>query len=64
MDPNATLKEARAYANLIFEGTDDCNAANLAELFKALDEWIMKGGFLPDAWAKAYVTAVQRGTAP
>lgn len=44
MDPNATLAMIRDY---IAEG--DTEAAT--DLFGALDEWIVRGGFLPDHWA-------------
>lgn len=46
MDPNATLDELR-------EITDKCAPSDMdraAELFRALDEWIVKGGFLPKPW--------------
>lgn len=46
MDPNATLKELR---ELLKRGMrPDLERAR--ELFEALDEWILKGGFLPDDW--------------
>jgi hypothetical protein len=49
MDPNANLAEQRRIALSILEG-DDGDAERLAELVQALDEWLTKGGFLPDAW--------------
>lgn len=42
MDPNAVLAEIRAYVK------DD--ESPLAEAVIALDEWMSRGGFLPDAW--------------
>lgn len=60
MDPNATLAEARqAVADVRAhqdDETDDtvCSALDairVAEAFEALDEWLSKGGFLPEAWA-------------
>lgn len=58
MDPNATLKEIR---NLQAEvtrrrlaGGSTYHIADLlsaiAERCEALDGWLSKGGFLPDAW--------------
>lgn len=53
MDPNANLKEQVKLATLL---VDDENASDdatrLAELVLSLDEWIRKGGFLPQAWGK------------
>lgn len=48
MDPNETLKRIRrltASADL-----SDDELEELVTLVKALDDWISKGGFLPDAW--------------
>lgn len=57
MDPNVTLSGARdAVADifLAFQNDDDTAALHgaqwLADTFTALDGWITKGGFLPDAW--------------
>jgi hypothetical protein len=56
MDPNANLAEQRTLVARIletFEYTGKVNAedaARLAELVQALDDWIMHEGFLPDAW--------------
>lgn len=57
MDPNETLTKLRDLIGEIFEtneADDDCTdmAVEMAELFDALDGWIIKGGFLPDAWSK------------
>jgi hypothetical protein len=50
MDPNETLRRLRACA----DEDDPFNAAELLpvmqEHFRALDEWLSKGGFVPDAW--------------
>jgi hypothetical protein len=61
MDPNETLATLRTEAGDIItciatdpEGSDGriiAAAADMAEAFEALDEWLSKGGFLPDAWA-------------
>lgn len=56
MDPNANLKEQRRIIARFFEEgseyIDTGDALRLAELAQALDEWISKGGFLPEAWRK------------
>jgi len=43
MDPNVTLKLIREYSS---------NGSHQAALilFHELDEWLSRGGFLPDAW--------------
>ncbi len=52
MDPDANLKEQRDLLrkfrkrNRLTAG----EAARLAELVDSLDEWISRGGFLPEAW--------------
>lgn len=62
MDPNEALKRAREAARIL--DNDRCVSrkareelaveldamTDLAEAFDALDQWISKGGFLPDAW--------------
>jgi hypothetical protein len=56
MDPNANLAEQRRIAERLImnqigrEQERLHDAARLAELVEALDEWITNGGFLPDAW--------------
>lgn len=57
MDPNATLSTAREAAGAVLSALDAednnsvINAAEvLAERFAALDGWLVKRGFLPDAW--------------
>ena len=57
MDPNATLREIRKLVEEIQRRTldeEECNVSDdfvrLAELTQALDEWICKGGFLPNEW--------------
>lgn len=66
MDPNANLKEMVNLAESILledDAYDGCTvpvmepemwdkAVRLAELVSALNKWIVKGGFLPDAWRK------------
>jgi hypothetical protein len=61
MDPNEALKNARnAYKTyLVASDKEDTSlmamsAAHLVDAFEALDEWLMKGGFRPDAWERAH----------
>jgi len=54
VDPQANLLEQRRLVRRILD-TDDLSskaglAVRLAELVEALDEWISRGGFLPEAW--------------
>ena len=55
MDPNANLAEMREITRDILadyqEGTID-DAARLAELIEAMDEWLSEGGFLPGDWSR------------
>jgi hypothetical protein len=60
MDPNQALKDARetnAEADAAMERGDQEAAASaliiLANRFEALDEWLTRGGFLPEAWKAA-----------
>lgn len=50
MDPNATLVRIR---ELINDG--DSADVLLIEAFNNLDEWLSKGGFLPNDWNKTHV---------
>ena len=59
MDPNTNLQQQRRLAAEILRLRDArkpdefriCNLADeLSELVQALDGWISRGGFLPDAW--------------
>lgn len=56
MDPDLALMNCRNAARAWLE-TDEPDrdtewAETLAESFLALDEWISRGGFLPDFWNK------------
>jgi len=60
MDPEANLKEMLELAASLItwadsdevgEHIDEDDAVRLAELVQALNEWIMKGGFLPRPWS-------------
>lgn len=58
MDPNAAWRDAVDIAEHILFGMtegDDIQlfAEDLAEKVTALNEWLQKGGFAPDAWKKA-----------
>lgn len=54
MDPNALLAEIRDLTKRSLELPTPSNIEDLhvelAEKVEALDEWLSKGGFLPDAW--------------
>ena len=60
MDPNANLEEQLRLARQFIERADRGRAERfhsgdtlrLAELVQALDEWIVKGGFLPARWQR------------
>lgn len=60
MDPTANLAEQLAIAQGVIDiadrrDTNDINgrdALRLAELVLALNEWIVKGGFLPEQWKR------------
>lgn len=61
MDPDEALKKAREAAKGVIEGLSyehrgqpsvEDYAGVLAEAFEALDEWLSKGGFLPDDWRR------------
>jgi hypothetical protein len=61
MDPNAALAAIREAITSLQEPTDDTEDAwnqvdELVDHVVALDEWLTKGGFLPDAWASAIPT--------
>ena len=59
VDPDSCLVESLELAASILEREDSdgigapidgVDAARLAELVIALDQWLRRGGFLPDAW--------------
>jgi hypothetical protein len=62
MDPNIVLENIRSLVARIQD--DPCSsiqddADSLASLIQSLDEWLMKGGFLPNEWAKNQPTNPQ-----
>ena len=48
MDPDETLRQLRALVRA--EDWDAADGERVRELVAALDEWLSRGGFLPDAW--------------
>ena len=51
MDPNAALKEFREIQERFNrEEADEADLERAMDLFGALDEWLSRGGFLPEAW--------------
>ena len=52
LDPNKALNRLRELAAInSFEGVDiDYTFEEMQEHFKALDEWLSRGGFVPDEW--------------
>lgn len=57
MDPNANLKAQREIVKKLLDGNTEQSlfihyAVQLAELVQALDQWMSRGGFLPEAWAR------------
>lgn len=49
MDPNATLDRMRRHLDAA-HSADEFD--ELCELVEAMDNWLSKGGFLPDAWKR------------
>ena len=56
MDPNATLRELRAYADQYAEGCEQCpeedcahdhDLARISELINSLGGWLAHGGYRP-----------------
>ena len=65
MDPNAALRSIRPIVTGLVDcpksihakndepcGACERRAKRLAELFEGLDQWLTRGGALPDEWAK------------
>lgn len=57
MDPNTALAELRSLVRVINSDIDDDTVAimatDLVNVVSGLDDWLSKGGFLPDDWKKA-----------
>lgn len=65
MDPNEALRQARQAADTLAEVEANEDPAvlhhlgtHLAEVFTGLDEWIVKGGFLPKGWEGPLTTTM------
>lgn len=57
MDPDEALAQIRQHVKDILETEkeeDDLDVMRFAELVQGLDEWISKGGFLPQAWKTSH----------
>lgn len=58
MDPNETLKIIRAERQRMSTTTNEEDyriaAAALHDAIGDLDEWLSRGGFLPDAWQRGH----------
>ena len=58
MDPEVALAAARAHAKAAERCPEEDTNGALAELatalghYQALDEWLTKGGFPPEAWER------------
>jgi hypothetical protein len=55
MDPNSNLRDQLNIARsvLAVKGEHSYGAVRLAELVEALDDWITRGGFLPERWRES-----------
>ena len=57
MDPNVALRYVRQYLDMIRDANTMSDRAAgamlIADHLGDLDEWLSKGGFLPEAWASA-----------
>lgn len=54
MDPNEALRALRAACDKLDSDEEFHDATDvLYEHFRALDEWLSRGGFLPEAWSSA-----------
>lgn len=57
MDPNTALSEIRSKILHLSDRHSTIDPVEIAYQFEALDEWLSKGGFLPDAWRQPLVPA-------
>lgn len=60
MDPNETLRRIRSLVLMIEKDVTAENAQELAELTRALDGWMSKGGFAPTEWQCGALRAAER----
>lgn len=49
MDPDEALRRMRDLCTI-----DGVDPEKIVAQFQELDEWLTKGGFLPEAWARAH----------
>ena len=65
MDPNATLELLRKLLTDArsggLAGMEAEALQEVSDLFGALDQWLTRGGFLPDYWATTSTIRVPRG---
>lgn len=52
MDPNATLEEIRWALDFVDNNPVSEEFQELADSVRSLDEWLSKGGFLPQDWRR------------
>jgi len=52
MDPNAALEAILGAIEDVGYGDDRETLRRMVENFEALDEWLSKGGFLPERWKR------------
>lgn len=59
MDPNTALDRIRT-AVAAFNADDEFDVIEVMEAVESLDEWLCRGGFMPDPWARGYCPTVDR----
>ncbi|BCP36387.1 hypothetical protein MINTMi198_17570 [Mycobacterium intracellulare M.i.198] len=52
MDPNEALQDIRNGLANYFANGIDVDLDHIFDRVEALDEWLSRGGFLPDAWQR------------
>lgn len=60
MDPNETLRLLRMFSERFFHFSTYEDMDEMVEHFKALDDWLSGGGFLPDDWRRYWTAIPQR----
>jgi hypothetical protein len=61
MDPNAALQELQSWALATIKD-QDVDHERAAEVFSALNDWLVSGGFLPNDWSPKTVPTVGKGS--
>lgn len=62
MDPDQALKDIRHYVNVVERDGGESAPATadaLVESFRALDDWLSTGGFLPSDWQRREISTVE-----